>query len=192
MDAGSADITRLLKAWGHGDGEALERLTPLVYDQLLRMARRRIRTERPGQTLQSAALVHEAYLRLQEADDIEWRDRGHFFAVAAQMMRRILVDAARARATQKRGGDMTRVDGSPDVLESLPSLTTERAADVCAVDDALTALSQLDPRRARVVELRFFGGLTIDETADALNVSTQTVLRDWNVARAWLMRELRK
>jgi RNA polymerase sigma factor (TIGR02999 family) len=192
VDADAADITRLLKAWGRGDRQALERLTPLVYDQLLRLARRQMRAERQGHTLQSTALVHEAYLRLAQAGDIEWTDRVHFFAVAAQMMRRILVDAARARSTKKRGGDMDRVDHpDADELAGLPDMSTERAADVCAIDDALASLARVDPRRAQVVELRFFGGLTIEETAAAMNVSPQTVVRDWNVARAWLTRELR-
>src|SRR6185436_15167530 len=166
-------------------------LTPLVYDQLLRMARRQMRTERDGHTLQSTALVHEAYLRLVQAADVDWQDRGHFFAVAAQMMRRILVDAARARATQKRGGGEARVQADAMDLEGLPAFSTERAADICALDDAVASLAGIDPRRARVVEFRFFGGLTIDETAQAMNISPQTVMRDWNFARAWLMRELR-
>jgi RNA polymerase sigma factor (TIGR02999 family) len=186
----AADVTSLLKAWGQGDAQALERLTPLVYNQLLRMARRQMRTERDGHTLQSTALVHEAYLRLVQAAEVDWQDRGHFFAVAAQMMRRILVDAARARATQKRGGGEARVHADAMELDGLPSFSTERAADICALDDALASLAGIDPRRARVVELRFFGGLTIDETAETMNVSPQTVMRDWNFARAWLMREL--
>jgi RNA polymerase sigma factor (TIGR02999 family) len=192
VDAEPADITLLLRAWGRGDSQALERLTPLVYDQLLRLARKQMRAERQGHTLQSTALVHEAYLRLVQTGAIEWTDRVHFFAVAAQMMRRILVDAARARATKKRGGDLDRVDHADiDDLEGLPAMSSERASDVCAIDDALASLARLDPRRAKVVELRFFGGLTIEETAAAMHVSPQTVMRDWNFARAWLTRELR-
>jgi len=192
VGADPAEITRLLRAWGGGDRHALERLTPLVYDQLLRLARRQMRAEQQGHTLQSTALVHEAYLRLAQAGDIEWNDRAHFFAVAAQMMRRILVDAARARATKKRGGDMDRVDhADTGDLDGLPAMSTERAADVCAIDDALASLARLDPRRAQVVELRFFGGLTIEETAAAMNISPQTVMRDWDFARAWLTRQLR-
>jgi RNA polymerase sigma factor (TIGR02999 family) len=192
VDAEPADITLLLRAWGRGDSQALERLTPLVYDQLLRLARKQMRAERQGHTLQSTALVHEAYLRLVQTGAIEWTDRVHFFAVAAQTMRRILVDAARARATKKRGGDLDRVDHADiDDLEGLPAMSSERASDVCAIDDALASLARLDPRRAKVVELRFFGGLTIEETAAAMHVSPQTVMRDWNFARAWLTRELR-
>ena len=192
MDAEPADITLLLRAWGRGDSQALERLTPLVYDQLLRLARKQMRAERQGHTLQSTALVHEAYLRLVQTGAIEWTDRVHFFAVAAQMMRRILVDAARARATKKRGGDLDGVDHADiDDLDGLPAMSSERASDVCAIDDALASLARLDPRRAQVVELRFFGGLTIEETAAAMKVSPQTVMRDWNFARAWLTRELR-
>ena len=192
MDAEPAEITLLLRAWGRGDRQALERLTPLVYDQLLRLARKQMRAERQGHTLQSTALVHEAYLRLAHTGAIEWTDRAHFFAVAAQMMRRILVDAARARATKKRGGDLDRVEHTDiDDLEGLPAMSSERASDVCAIDDALASLARLDPRRAQVVELRFFGGLTIEETAAAMKVSPQTVMRDWNFARAWLTRELR-
>jgi RNA polymerase sigma factor (TIGR02999 family) len=188
----AADITNLLKAWGRGEVQALEQLTPLVYDQLLRLARRQMRTEREGHTLQSTALVHEAYLRLVQVADVDWKDRVHFFAVAAQMMRRILVDVARARATTKRGGGQTRVDhADSSALEGLPAFSTERAADICALDDALASLARVDPRRAHVVELRFFAGLTIDETAAVMNISPQTVMRDWNFARAWLMRELR-
>ena len=188
----AAEITNLLKAWGRGEAQALEQLTPLVYDQLLRLARRQMRTEREGHTLQSTALVHEAYLRLVQVADVDWKDRVHFFAVAAQMMRRILVDVARARATKKRGGGQTRVDHEDSsALEGLPAFSTERAADICALDDALASLARIDPRRAHVVELRFFAGLTIDETAAVMNISPQTVMRDWNFARAWLMRELR-
>ena len=192
MSSEVAEITTLLKAWGEGDREALERLTPLVYEQLRRLARRQMHRERPGQTLQATALVHEAYLRLSAVADVEWRDRVHFFAVAARMMRRILVDAARARATVKRGGLVARVEQDTALdLDGLPSLSVERARDVCALDDALASLAHLDPRRAQVVELRFFGGLTIQQTADVMKIAPQTVMRDWDVARAWLTRELR-
>jgi RNA polymerase sigma factor (TIGR02999 family) len=192
MSSEAAEITTLLKAWGEGDREALERLTPLVYEQLRRLARRQMHRERPGQTLQATALVHEAYLRLSAVADVEWRDRVHFFAVAARMMRRILVDAARARATVKRGGAIARVEQDTAFdLDGLPTLSVERARDVCALDDALASLAHLDPRRAQVVELRFFGGLTIQQTADVMKIAPQTVMRDWDVARAWLTRELR-
>lgn len=190
--ATSAEITRLLKAWGRGETAALDRLTPLVYEQLRRLAKGYIRRERGEQPLQGTALVHEAYLRLIDASEVEWQDRAHFFAVAAKIMRRILIDAARARAAVKRGGDAPHSEhsGSFD-FDGIPAESSERAAALCALDDALTVLTRMDPRRAQVIELRFFGGLTVDETAQVLNVSPQTVMRDWSLARAWLARELR-
>jgi RNA polymerase sigma factor (TIGR02999 family) len=193
MDAPDpVEITALLKLWGQGDAVALERLTPLVYDQLLRVARHHMHRERVGHTLQPTALVHEAFLRLSEAGHVEWRNRTHFFAVAARMMRRILVDAARKRGTVKRGGEAVRVaHATPLDFDALPAPFQDRAAELCDVDDALMRLSQVDPRRAQVIELRFFGGLTVEETAEVLQISPQSVMRDWRLARAWLTRELR-
>lgn len=181
--AAGGEITGLLKEWARGNVSALERLTTLVYDELLRIARRNIRQQRP-QTLQTTALVHEAYLRLVAAEGLSWQDRAHFFAVAAQMMRRILVDAARARAAHKRRG-MLRVTFSENI-----EISAGQDANLLAVDEALTSLAKLDPRRARVVELRFFGGLTVEETADVLRISPQSVMRDWRLAKPWLAREV--
>jgi len=187
----AAEITGLLKAWRRGDSAALDRLTPLVYEQLHRMARRYMRTERAGHTLQATALVNEAFLRLVDAQDLDWTDRAHFFAVCARVMRRILVDAARSRAAIKRGGQANRAEHSSAInLDDLPMPGTEISAQVCALDEALDVLAQLDPRRARVIELRFFGGLTVEEAGHVLQVSPQTVMRDWRLARAWLAREL--
>lgn len=183
----------LLRAWGRGDQAALDRLTPLIYDELRRHARRYMRQERAGHTLQGTALVHEAFLRLVDLAGIEWQDRAHFFAVASQIMRRMLVDAARARLTTKRGGGVERVDHSTAFdFDALPSPESTRAEQVCALDDALAALASVDPRRAQVIELRFFGGLTVEETADVLKISAPSVIRDWRLARAWLTRELRR
>jgi RNA polymerase sigma factor (TIGR02999 family) len=187
----SAEITHLLKAWGRGDSAALDRLTPLVYEQLHRMARGYMRNERPGHTLQATALVNEAYLRLVDTRDLDWTDRAHFFAVCARVMRRILVDAARSRAAIKRGGQADRAEHTTAInVDDLPTRGTEITTQVCALDDALNALAQIDPRRAQVIELRFFGGLTVEETGQVLQVSPQTVMRDWRLARAWLAREL--
>ncbi len=148
--------------------------------------------ERSGGTLQSTALVHEVYLRLINARDVDWQDRVHFFALSAQIMRRILVDAARARAAAKRGGGAVRAEHSSAVdLDQIPTPDSDGASSLCALDDALESLARIDPRRAKVIELRFFGGLSVEETADALQVSPQTVMRDWRLARAWLTRELR-
>ena len=188
----SAEITRLLKAWGRGDSAALDRLTPLVYEQLRRIARSYMRNERPGHTLQATALVNEAFLRLVDARDLNWTDRSHFFALCARVMRRILVDAARSRAATKRGGQVDRVEHSTAInLDDLPS-PRALSTQVCALDEALNALERIDPRRAQVIELRFFGGLTVEETGQVLQVSPQTVMRDWKLARAWLARELVK
>lgn len=188
----SLDVTGLLKAWRQGNQDALERLTSLVYDHLRRQARHYMRNERSGVTLQSTALVHEAYLRLVNTQDVEWHDRAHFFALSAQIMRRILIDAARARSAAKRGGRFERADhSSPIDLDEIPSDDARGAAALRALDDALESLEQIDARRAKVIELRFFGGLSVDETADVLQVSPQTVMRDWRLARAWLAREVR-
>jgi RNA polymerase sigma factor (TIGR02999 family) len=188
-----SEITRLLRAWGRGDPAALDRLTPLVYEQLRRLAANHMRKEQAGHALQPTALVHEAYLRLVKIGDLEWKDRVHFFAVSSRIMRRILVDTARARIAEKRGGQVEHEAHATSIdFDRLPASDSERSAEVCALDDALTTLAQIDPRRAQVIEMRFFGGLSVDETAEALTVSPQTVMRDWKLARAWLTRELRR
>jgi RNA polymerase sigma factor (TIGR02999 family) len=181
--APAREITGLLKEWAHGNTGALEQLTPLIYDELLRIAHRYTRQQKP-QTLQTTALAHEAYLRLIAAEGLSWQDRAHFFAVAAQMMRRILVDAARARAADKRGG-MLRVAFSESI-----GVSARQDANLLAVDDALTCLAKLDARKARVIELRFFGGLSVEETAKVLRISPQSVMRDWRLAKSWLAREV--
>ena len=187
----ATDVTDLLKAWSRGDEGALEQLTVLVYAQLRARARRYLRGERSGVTLQGTALVHEVYLRLTKVQDVDCRDRAHFFALAAQLMRRILVDAARARTAAKRGGRAARLEHTAAIdIDQIPAIDSD-AASLCALDDALVSLSRMDPRRAKVIELRFFGGLGVDETAEVLEVSPQTVMRDWRLARAWLARELR-
>jgi RNA polymerase sigma-70 factor, ECF subfamily len=187
----SVEITVLLKAWGDGDQTALDRLVPLVYAELHRMARRHMRKERAGNTLQTTALVNQAYLRLVDAQSAGWKDRVHFFAVSAQIMRRILVDAARARASGKRGGQFKRADHSTAIdLDQIPDLGFWRAAELATLDDALNALAQFDARKAKVIELRFFGGLSVEETAEVLKLSPQSVMRDWKLAKAWLSREM--
>jgi RNA polymerase sigma-70 factor, ECF subfamily len=182
--AAKDQVCELLRAWSDGDTSALERLTPIVYDELHRLARRYMRGERPGHSLQTTALVNEAYMRLVDYDRMQWQNRAHFFAVSAQLMRRILVEHAR-RHNLKRGGGVPHVS-----LEEAVLVGGNRAADLVALDDAMTTLAQLDPRKAQVVEMRFFGGLNVDETADVLHVSPATVMRDWNTAKAWLYREL--
>jgi RNA polymerase sigma factor (TIGR02999 family) len=177
--------TELLRAWNQGDESARERLIPLLYGELHRLARRYMRQERPDHTLQPTALVHEAYLRLIDVNRVEWRNRTHFMALAAQMMRRILVESARSRHRQKRGGDVVLV-----ALDDAHDVGQQRGVDVVALSDALTALAAVDLRMSQVVELRFFGGLSVDETAAVLNVSPETVMRDWKTAKAWLLREL--
>jgi RNA polymerase sigma factor (TIGR02999 family) len=184
MSAGS--VTGLLLAWRSGDEAALARLTPLVQQELARIARRCLRGERPDYTLPPTALVHEAYLRLVDAQHVNWQSRSHFLAMAARLMRRVLVDAARARRRKKRGA------GAVQVTLSEGLLTTEQPCDLMALDDALDALATIDPRRGQVVELRFFGGLDVQETAAALGISPETVMRDWKLARAWLRRELQR
>jgi RNA polymerase sigma factor (TIGR02999 family) len=174
-----------LKAWNEGDEAALAQLTEQVYAELHRIAHRYMRNERKADTLQTTALVNEAYLRLTDATTVEWRDRAQFFALAAQMMRRILVDAARARGAGKRGGGALHVE-----LDETALVSDQPDQDLLALDDALTAFSQVAPRQARVVELRHFGGLTEDEIAATLDVSARTVRRDWDIAKAWLLREL--
>lgn len=187
----STEITNLLKAWSHGDAAALDRLTPLIYDELRHLAHRCMRHEHAERMLQTTALVNEAYLRLVDVKRVVWQDRVHFMAVSARIMRRILVDAARTRASYKRGGQMTRVEHSiPIDLDQLAG--SGRAAELCALDDALNTLASMDARRAQVIELRFFGGLTIEETAEVLKISPQSVMRDWRLARAWLAGELQR
>ncbi len=185
--APSVEITQLLKAWSGGDAAAFDRLAPAIYTELRRMARRYMQRERAGHSLQATALVNEAYLRLVDMKEAGWQDRAHFFAVSAQMMRRILVDAARARVTGKRGGAAACVN-----LEEIPEVGSGRARELVALDDTLTALAAMDPRKARVVELRFFGGLSVEEAAEVLKISPQSVMRDWKLAKAWLRRELSK
>jgi RNA polymerase sigma factor (TIGR02999 family) len=181
----AADTTQLLRAWAEGDSGALEQLTPRVYRELRHMAARLLRNERPGYSLQSTDLVHEVYLRLVNAQELNWQHRAHFFAVSATLMRRILLDRARRKAAAKRGGmrqpfDLTR---ALDIVEA-------KARELIALDDALKTLAAADPRKARIVELRFFGGLSAKETAEVIRVSPDTVLRDWKIARAWLLAEL--
>jgi RNA polymerase sigma factor (TIGR02999 family) len=180
-------VTRLLLAWRAGDEDALARLTPLVHQELHRIARKYIRGERArDHNLQATALVHEAYLRLVDTQRVNWQNRAHFLAMAARLMRRILVDLARARRYQKRGGDALRVT----LTDAL--LVPDKAELLVPLDEALSALAKFDERRSRVVELRFFGGLTVEETAAVLRISPETVMRDWKLARTWLRRELRK
>ena len=189
----TSPISGLLKAWSGGDENALDRLIPLVYPELRRMARRYMHHRPGGQTLQTTALVHEAYLHLANSPESAWKDRVHFFAVAAKVMRRILVDRARARAALKRGGDAgNAAPPRPIDFDQIPDLSSTRDAGLVALDDALTAFARLEPRRVRVVEMRFFGGLEVNEIAHVLNVSPQTVMRDWKLAKAWLLRELTK
>ena len=180
-------ITVLLRAWGEGDELSLEKLTPLVYAELRRVARRFMARERSGHTLQATALVNEVYVRLVDVKKVSWQDRAHFFAVCARMMRRILTDFARAKHYQKRGGGAPRTELQEGLVAG-----QERSKDLLAVDDALTALETLEPRKSQVVELRFFGGLSVEETAAVLKISPETVMRDWKFAKAWLARELRR
>jgi RNA polymerase sigma factor (TIGR02999 family) len=181
------EVTQLLQAWSNGDRAALDQLMPIVYAELRRLARRQLASERPDHTLQTTALVNEAYLRLVDQNSLQWQNRAHFFAVAARIMRHILVDYARARHNAKRGGRAKKVR-----LDEAAEVSTERAAEMVALDDALTALGEFDPRRGQIVELRFFGGLSVEETAEALNVSPGTVAREWTLAKAWLQREIGK
>lgn len=189
----SVEITRMLREWSAGDESALYRLVPMVYAELRRTAQRHMRKERGGNTLQATALVNEVYLRLVKVTNVEWRDRAHFFAMAAQIMRRILVDAARARASVRRGGEARSVQHSAAFnLDQIPDVSSSRDGELMAIDDALQALALMDPRKARVIELRFFGGLSVDETAEILKISPQSVMRDWKLAKIWLSRELSK
>ncbi len=176
-------MTRLLVAWGEGDTVALDQLMPLVYEELHRLAHQCMSRERPGHTLQTSGLVNEAYLRLVDQKNIHWQNRAHFFVIAARLMRRILVDYARKRGYAKRGGDARRVP-----LDEALIVSAERAADVVALDEALKSLAEIDPRKSQIVELRFFGGLSIEETAEVLAVSPGTIMREWTLAKAWLKR----
>jgi RNA polymerase sigma-70 factor, ECF subfamily len=181
------EVTLLLKAWSTGNEEALEKLTPLVYRQLHEIARRYMAGEHSGHILQATALVNEAYLRLVDCARVNWQDRAHFFAVSAQLMRRILIDFARSRAYLKRGAAAPHI-----ALEEAPSVFNEPDVNLVALDDALNALSAVDERKSRVVELKFFGGLSVEETAEVLHVSSDTVIRDWRFAKIWLLRELKQ
>jgi RNA polymerase sigma factor (TIGR02999 family) len=180
------DVTQLLRAWSEGDHQALEKLTPLVYAELHRRAHWQMANERSGQTLQTTALVNEIYVQLIDLRGVTWRDRAHFFALSSRLIRRVLIDAARAKAAHKRGGQASHIELDENLLVS-----HEPRADVIALDDALTALAAIDERKSQVVELRFFGGLGVEETAEVLKVSPETVKRDWKLAKAWLRRELR-
>jgi RNA polymerase sigma-70 factor (ECF subfamily) len=181
------DVTQLLLAWSQGEHTALEKLTPLVYKELHRLARRYMRGERSDHTLQTTALVNEAYLRLIDCSKVRWQNRAHFLAISAQVMRRVLVDMARSRNYQKRGGEAEKLP-----LDDALAVSDERSTDLVVLDDALSALAAVDPRKSQVVELRFFGGLSSQETAEVLKVSPDTVLRDWKLAKVWLLREMKK
>lgn len=182
----SSEVTGLLRAWGRGDEEALQKLMPLVYEQLHAAASRYMAGERPGHTLQTTALIHETYLRLVDVRQIKWQNRAHFLAMCAQLMRRILIDFARTRAYQKRGGAAPHVNFDEAML-----VTAQPDFNLVALDDALNRLAEFDERKSKVVELRFFGGLGVKETAEVMKVSADTVMRDWKVAKVWLLRELR-
>ena len=181
------EITQLLQAWRDGDRSALEKLTPLVYNELHRLAKHYMAGERSDHTLQSTALVNEAYLRLIDWENAQWQNRAHFFAVSAQLMRRILVDFGRSRRQVKRGGDASQVS-----LDEALLVSPDRSTDLVALDDALNALAAIDPRKSQVVELRFFGGLSVEETAEVLKISSRTVQQDWAMAKVWLLREISK
>lgn len=179
------NVTQLLIGWANGDKEALDALIPLVYDELRRQASRYLRHERAGHTLQTTALIHEAYVRLVDQRNVQWQNRAHFFGIAAQLMRRILVDHARTKKRAKRGGSDIKVS-----LTQANAITQSEDLDVVALDESLARLAEFDEQQSRIVELRYFSGLTIEETAQVLGISTATVKRDWNMARAWLHREL--
>ena len=183
----SHTVTQLLRAWRQGDAAALDQLVPVVYQKLRRLARHHMAGQRPGHTLQATALVNEAYMRLVDCEQVNWKDRAHFFAISARMMRRVLVEFARARQYQKRGAGARKTSLDEGVIAS-----PQRGQDLVALDDALQALAAEYPRQAQVVELRFFGGLSVEETAEVLHVSAITVMRDWQLAKVWLARELKK
>jgi RNA polymerase sigma factor (TIGR02999 family) len=183
--ASTHEVTRLLQAWSSGEEGAQERLMPLVYNELHRLAHCYMAQEQPGQTLQTTALVHEVYLRLVDVDNVDWQNRAHFYGLCARLMRRILIDFARSRNYQKRGGHFPHIE-----LEEAATVSAVVGSELLAVDESLKQLAKVDPRKSEVVELRFFGGLTVEETAAALHVSKETVMRDWKLAKAWLLREL--
>lgn len=187
MATGTANenLTELLRDWRHGDRAALDRLTPIVYEEIRRMAHRYMQRERHGHTLQTTALINEAYIRLLGQQQVDWNSRTHFFAVVAQVMRHVLIDHARSRHYLKRGGEAQHVP-----LDEARPMSSERASELVALDEALSSLAQLDQRKARVVELRYFGGFSLEETAEVLDVSVMTVRRDWNTAKAWLYRQI--
>jgi RNA polymerase sigma factor (TIGR02999 family) len=185
MTPAPEEVSRLLRAWSEGDRAALDQLMPLVYDELRRMARNYMTRQKAGHTLQTTALIHEAYLRLADQKEVRWQSRAHFFAVAATAMRHILVDYARTDQAAKRGGKVQMVS-----LDEAAEVTAEKTAELVALNDALDGLAAFDPRKSQVVEMRYFGGLTLEETAEVLKVSPETVARDWRIARAWLLREL--
>ena len=187
MPVSSAELTGLLLAWGQGDSDALDRLMPVVHQELRRIAHRHMAGERSDHTLQTTALVNEAYLRLLGSQKVRWQDRAHFFAVSAQLMRRILVDYARSRNYQKRGAGARPIS----LVENLDA-APQKGTDLVALDEALEALAVVDERKSKVVELKFFGGLSVEEIAEVLKVSPQTVLRDWKLSKVWLLRELAK
>jgi RNA polymerase sigma factor (TIGR02999 family) len=183
--ASAHEISRLLRCWSEGDESALDALAPLVYDELHKLAHHYMRREGRGHILQTTAVIHEAFLRLVRSRPADWKDRTHFFGICARLMRQILVDFARTQKSQKRGGETVRLE-----CEDAPDLPAERDIDLLALDEALTSLSRVDARKGRIVELRFFGGLSVEETAEVLKVSPDTVTRDWRLARAWLLKEM--
>jgi len=180
-----SEVTQLLLAWSDGDNSALEKLIPLVYDELRRLARRYMVRERSGHTLQTTALVNEAYLRMVDLKEVQWQNRAHFFAVSAQLMRHILVDFARSRGYKKRGGGTVQIP-----IDDALDVSTHEPSDLIALDDALNSLAEIDARKSKVVEMRFFGGLSVEETAHVLKISPETVMRDWKMAKVWLLREI--
>src|SRR5712692_9921885 len=185
MSADTDNINQLLADWGNGNQQALEELLPLIYEELRRLAHNFLYRERPGHTLQTTALVHEAYLKLIDQRDVRWQNRAHFFAIAAQAMRRILIDSARKHAAVKRGSGAEKVS-----LDDAPQISLESDASLLALDEALNALAEIDPEQSRIVELRYFGGLTIEEAAEVMNCSPATIKREWAIARAWLYKAI--
>ena len=185
MTPSPGEVSQLLVDWGNGDKAALDRLTPLVHEELHRLAHRHMRQERPNHTLQTTALVNEAYVRLADQRNLHWKNRAHFFSIASELMRRILVDLARAHHRAKRGGGAVQVS-----LDEAAILSQERAGELVALDEALTRLAKMDERKSKVVELRFFGGMSVEETAEALRLSPITIKREWSAAKAWLYREI--
>jgi RNA polymerase sigma-70 factor (ECF subfamily) len=185
MTPSSNNVTQMLHDWSHGDREVLDKLVPVVYEELRRQAARYLKRERPGHTLQTTALIHEAYIRLIDQKNVHWQNRAHFYAISAKLMRRILVDHARSRQAAKRGGSDIKLP-----LEEAIIASEGREVDLVALDEALERLAAIDPQQSRVVELKFFSGMSVEETAEVLGVSTRTVKRDWNVAKAWLRREI--